>query len=295
MKRWLIIGILIFAAWLRLYNIAHVPPSPSLDEVTTGYNAYSILHTGSDEYGSRFPILLRAYDDFRPALYVYFVIPFVWLFGLTVIAVRLPSVLMALVTIYVTCLIGRLIGKKYMSFEWLGEIAAMLVTISPWHIYISRLGHEANLGLTLFTLAIYFFLSGVIERKRRRLLFSGAIFGLSVHGYQSEKIVTPLILAAGTLLFWKELWKEKWTAIAAGILCIAIALPAATATLSPQGMVRFSGTSAFSPYAPAFVLASKQYDLAKKHADRVGEIIHGKIITSAEVFMQNYTSHFAPG
>jgi hypothetical protein len=294
MKRWIIIGILVLAAFLRLYNLSHVPPSPSLDEVSIGYNAYSILKTGADEYGTKFPILLRAYDDFRPALYVYLVIPFVWLLGLTVAAVRLPSVVLSLVTIWVTYKIGQLVGKKYLSFPLLGEIAAMFLAISPWHIYISRLGHEANIGLTLVTLAVYFFLSAVTDRNKRNLLLSGLTFGLSVHGYQSEKIITPVLLVLGGLLFRKELWKQKRTAGIAFALCVAIALPAAVATFSPQGMARFHGTSAFSPDEPRFVEAARQYDAAKAKGDRLGSVIHGKLMTSADVFLGNYVSHFSP-
>ena len=72
--------------FFRFYNL-QVPPSPSLDEVSIGYNAYSILTTGKDEYGAYLPMLLRA-RRFPPALYVYLTIPFVWVLGLTVVAVR---------------------------------------------------------------------------------------------------------------------------------------------------------------------------------------------------------------
>src|SRR3990167_8737038 len=92
---WLFLLIIVVGVFLRFYQLVSVPPHPSLDEVSIGYNAYSILKTGGDEYGTKFPILLRAYDDWRPALYVYLVIPFVALFDLTVLSVRLPSVILS--------------------------------------------------------------------------------------------------------------------------------------------------------------------------------------------------------
>ena len=88
--------ILLIAIFFRFYNLSNVPPSASLDEVSMGYNAYSILHTGRDEYGNNLPILLRAYDDWRPALYVYLVIPFVKALGLDIFSVRLPSAILSL-------------------------------------------------------------------------------------------------------------------------------------------------------------------------------------------------------
>ena len=53
---WLIL-ILALAAFLRFYKIGQVPPSLNWDEVAIGYNAYSILKTGKDEWGVPFPLL----------------------------------------------------------------------------------------------------------------------------------------------------------------------------------------------------------------------------------------------
>ena len=267
MKKYFFVGIIIVALFLRLDQLSQIPPSPSLDEVSIGYNAFSILKTGKDEYGNAFPVLLRAYDDFRPALYVYLVVPFVWIFGLTSIAVRLPSVLMGVLVVYLTYRIGRMIGFKYFGDDGIGRYASLFVAISPWHIYISRLGHEANLGLTLLVVGIYFFLRAVIEGDKRAFIISGSLFGLSLHGYQSQKIITPILMCFGVLLFWKELWKATWYVAVALVLAIIIALPAVMATFSPQGLSRLQGTSAIAGKAK---------------------------IEAIETVAQNYISHFFP-
>ena len=114
----LILGLIILiAVFFRFYNLSGVPPQPTVDEVSIGYNAYSILKTGADEYGARFPILLRAYDDWRPALYVYLVIPFIALFDLNVIAVRFPSVILStLSVIAVYFLLKELLSNSKVKF-----------------------------------------------------------------------------------------------------------------------------------------------------------------------------------
>ncbi len=287
-------GIFIVAAFFRFYNLTLVPPSPSLDEVSIGYNAYSILHTGKDEYGVSWPLLLRAYDDFRPALYVYFTIPFVWLFGLTAEAVRLPSVMLSLITVYVVYCIGKLIGKKYLSFERLGDVAAAILAISPWHIYLSRLGHEANLGLALVALGVYFFLRAVVTSSRNAWLFAAISFGLSVHGYQSQKIISPLLLIFGGALYWKAIWHEKKKVMFAAAVGLIIAIPAVTVTLSPQGMVRFRGTSAFADDAAIVVAAREKYIAAKESENRIAQIFQSRYVTNAVIFATNYVSHFSP-
>lgn len=294
MKRFIFLGIIIVAAFLRLYDLAGVPPAPSLDEVSIGYNAYSILKTGGDEYGSRLPLLLRAYDDYRPALYVYLVMPFVHLLGLSAVAVRLPSVIMSLITIWAAFGIGSIIGKKYIQFAAFPYIPAILLAVSPWHIYISRLGHEANLGLTLLTLGIYFFLDAVIAGNKYSWVPAGAALAFSIHGYQSEKIAGPLILLVAAVLFRKEILRAKYYALAAVVVGFIIAIPAVMVTFSPEGMARFSGTSAFSPDDPKVSVAVSEYVKAKEAGNRLGQILHSRYVIYAGIFMQNYVSHFSP-
>src|SRR3989338_5729993 len=105
--------VILLSLFLRIYKIDTVPPSASLDEVSIGWNAYSLLQTGRDEYGYQFPILLRAYDDWRPALYVYSVIPSVAIFGLTPFAVRLPSVLFSILMVFSTYLLTVYLVQRF--------------------------------------------------------------------------------------------------------------------------------------------------------------------------------------
>ena len=85
----------------------------------------------------------------------------------------------------------------------MGEVSALLLTISPWHIYISRLGHEANLGLTLTIAGIYMLFVFILEKKPWALVFMAAWFGLSLHGYQSQKLIVPVLLLSAGLFVWE--------------------------------------------------------------------------------------------
>ena len=114
----ILLGIVLISSFLRLYHLQSVPPQPTVDEVSIGWNAYSILKTGADEYGNKFPVLLRAYDDWRPALYTYMVVPFVSIFGLDVFAVRLPSVILSILTIFaVYFLVKELFKESKLRFD----------------------------------------------------------------------------------------------------------------------------------------------------------------------------------
>jgi len=163
--------ILFLALLLRLWKLGGIPPHLTPDEASLGYNAYSILKTGRDEYGELLPIIFKSFGDFKPGLYVYLTVPFVAIFGLTESAVRLPSSLAGVAAVWLIYLfVNKLFEKqkKFSIFNFqfsIGEIAAFLLAISPWHIHFSRGAWEANVSLTLSLAGIYLFLRSFKSAK----------------------------------------------------------------------------------------------------------------------------------
>lgn len=281
--------IFILASFLRLYLLFSVPPSASLDEASIGWNAYSILHTGKDEYGYSFPMLLRAYDDYRPALYVYFVAPFIKIFGLNILSVRLPSVIFSILTVLSTYFLVKEMFKKQkiINPEHLAIFSSFLLAISPWHIYISRLGHEVNLGLSFFVFAILFFL------KRRIYLFV-LFFILSFISYQSEKIFIPVIVIGILLIFKDELMLFRKKIAIAAVLSFIILTPFIKATLSPDAFLRFKATNIFDANASRFIDQSLLLQKADSQKDLIGKLIYNRRLLSLQIISEGYLSHFNP-
>lgn len=89
--------------------------------------------------------------DFHPPLF--FVILWIWskIFGIGEVAVRIPSVIFGILTVYLIYLIGnKLYSKK------LGLFAAFLLAVNPLHIYYSQ---EARMyALAALAVSINFFL-----------------------------------------------------------------------------------------------------------------------------------------
>ena len=111
-----LLAILILAAFLRFYQLGHNPPSLDWDETAHGYNAYSILKTGRDEYGYRFPLSFRSFDDYKPPIYTYLVVPSVAVFGLNDFAVRFPSAILGVLAVLLTYLmVKELFSIKVLS------------------------------------------------------------------------------------------------------------------------------------------------------------------------------------
>lgn len=302
--------IVILAVFLRFYNLSNVPPSASLDEASIGYNAYSIIKTGRDEYGTYLPVLLRAYDDWRPALYVYLVIPFVKLLGLNVLAIRLPSVVLSVATVIAVYFLVKELFPKANKFSlpfWriqfsIGEIATLLLAISPWHIYISRLGHEANAGLAFVVFGILFFFKAIhyntVQYYSKRinlfLILSVFFFALSFISYQAEKIFIP-ILGAGVFFIFRDKILKRKKELLLGILVSSVFLiPFLKETFSPNSLIRFSATNIFDASQDRFWKEAILLGRAVENRDILGQVIHNRRIVAVRLLVEGYISHLNP-
>ena len=87
----LLLVIVLLGAFLRLCMLDRVPPGFNQDEASIGYNAYSILKTGKDEYGKVMPIYFKAFGDQKLPVYIYATAASEAVLGVNEFAVRFPS------------------------------------------------------------------------------------------------------------------------------------------------------------------------------------------------------------
>ena len=193
-------AIVIIALFLRFYQLGINPPSLDWDEVSMGYNAYSILQTGADEYGNKFPLSIRSFDDYKPALYTYLTVPFIKIFGLNELAVRVPSAIIGVLSVLaIYFLVKELLQKWDRRYrEPIALMSAFFLAISPWHLQFSRVGFEATVGLFFAVAAFTTFLYGL--DNRRWLVVSGLFTGFSAYTYHSERIFVPLLFIAAFII-----------------------------------------------------------------------------------------------
>lgn len=297
----ILFAIIAIAIFFRFFNLSGVPPQPTVDEVSIGYNAYSILKTGGDEYGTKFPILLRAYDDYRPALYVYLVIPFVALFDLSILAVRLPSVILStLSVIAVYFLMRELFRSKEKSHFSLQDpassvplLTSLLLAISPWHIYISRLGHEVNASYAFFIFGFLFFFR-FLNRGKWNLYLSALFFSLSFDSYQSTKIVVPLVLLVLAILYFRTLVANKKTVTISAIIGVIVALPILATSFDQNALIRFRGTSLLTTSEDYFRVERERLIADRNSQDLIGPIFDNSKAASVRLIAHAYLSHLDP-
>lgn len=191
--------ILVLFLFTRLYKIEDIPSSVYWDEASIGYNAFSIAETGKDEWGEFLPIHFRAFGEFKLPVYIYAVVPFVKIFGLSAFSVRLPAVLFSSGVVILT----YFLAKKLTDNKSIGLLGSFFVSISPWFFIFSRTGYEATAGLMFYMLAIYFFLK--IHKQNWYILFSALSFILSAYSYNSYRIIGPLTILILLIFHLKNL------------------------------------------------------------------------------------------
>ena len=188
-KALLLAAILSLGLIIRAYRITALPLYG--DELTMVYDSYSILKTGRDQTGKFLPITFEMRGQ-SPGGYVYASIPFVAIFGPSVLAVRMLSLISGVGII----ILMYLLGSKFFG-QRTGLIAALLTAISPWEIALSRAGFESHFALFLTLLGLYFLLYS--ESRRWFFIYAGLSWGLAIHTYQTYKlIVLPFLV----LTFW---------------------------------------------------------------------------------------------
>jgi len=286
----LVLGLILLVAFgLRFYQLTGNPPSLNWDEVSHGYNAYSILTTGRDEWGVAWPGIFRAYGDYKLPVYIYSTSLSISLFGLNDFAIRFPSALAGLLSVLFT----YLLVKKLFNNQKAALLAAFFLVISPWHLFTSRAAFEANLAAFLTLTGFYLFLVGL---KRKWFLPIGILLlGLSVHTYNSARVFVPLMLITLFFLHYQDF--KKWTqkrkkemVLGLGIL-VLLFVSLAASFLSPSGWARFRWVKILDQGA------INRINMARGSSNLpapLPRLIHNKATYFTIAFSKNYFSNFSP-
>lgn len=288
-----LILILVIAAFLRLYKLGSNPPSLNWDETAHGYNAYSILKTGRDEYGYKFPLFFRSFDDYKPPLYTYLVVPSVAIFGLNNFAVRFPSAILGVGSVLLTYLfVYELLKKKEIAY-----LSAFFLAISPWHLQFSRVAFETNSTIFFTLFGTWSFLKAIASEKFKFMFYmslSAFGFGLNLFVYHNSRVFVPIFVIVLTILFIKKILNSKKYLIAPALIALIFSIALVPIIFSAAGKTRFEGTSIFVNKAVIDKSAQKIALDVNQGIHLVGEIVHNRRFAYLPVIMENYLSHFNP-
>lgn len=188
MKKFKIIALvasIIISLFFHIYKSSEIPACLNADEAAFGYNAYSILKTGKDEYGNPFPLRFKSFGDYKMPLYTYFSIPFIKVFGLndsstrslnTIIAILFPIVIFYL-------------AKELFDNDYIAALSSLLISSSLGLHIVGRQAHEAYLGVFLTTLSSIFILKILKKITLKKSLLFYFFISLALFSYQSVRIL----------------------------------------------------------------------------------------------------------
>jgi len=292
-----LIIVILFAALLRIYKISENPPSLSWDEVSIGYNAYSILKTGRDEHGRFLPLdTFTAFGDYKPPVPIYMTVPFVAIFGLNELSVRLPSALMGVMAVvFIYFLVIELINiyfpnkpksrhySSIINYQSLPYIIMLMLAVSPWHINLSRAGFEANISLTFILAGLYLVLKSVIYPKY--WIYAWIPFVLSFYTFNSTRYMVPLLGLYILIAFRKNVLENKKYIAFGLMLAFLMMIPVIPHVLSKEARLRFTEVNIFTD--------SSVIEASNRRIEEEGNNILSRIIHNRRVgFIRSYFIHF---
>lgn len=286
MKKILLGAILILAFLFRYISVGNFPAGLNADEASFGYDAYSILHTGKDQWGNLLPIILKSFGDFKSPVYAYLTVPSVAIFGLNTFSTRLPNVIIGTLAVLAVYLLVSKIGS------WkLGIVAALLLAVNPWSIMMSRGAVEANLISFFLPTGIYFFIKGFENNKN--FVWSAVLLGLNLFTYHSAKVITPIVVVVLIFVFRKQLHKinlRKLLIPAAIFLIFFIGL---LYTFKIGGGARISERS-ITQGALEEGFQERMAAISTGENSKIAKIFHNKYQVIVNRSVTNYFQYFSP-
>jgi 4-amino-4-deoxy-L-arabinose transferase-like glycosyltransferase len=286
-KIFLVIVFLIAFA-LRIYQ-ANKYPSVLWDEAALGYNAYSILHTAKDEYGTLLPLIFKSFGDYKPGIYVYLSVPFVWIFGLNTLSVRLPSIILgSLMPIFLYFLIKEISPKSHK----LAIIAALVLAFNPYNIHFSRSAWETNVLTFELILASLFFYKYLHRDKIKYLLFSALTFGVTLYTYQAGKMMSLLLIFALFAVNYKQIIPGLFKKVLPGFILPLgfLAIPIALGLLFNNNSNRLKVVSLFS-----YPRSNEETNQIISESNQLDyNVFYNRVQFFTRNFLSRYFNHFSP-
>lgn len=197
----LICGIVVLAALLRLWQLNTYPAGLYRDEAFNGLDALSVLQ-------GEHSLFFEANNGREPA-YIYLTALSVALFGRSLFAVRFMAAAAGiLTTVFVYLLAAR-------WFERLtGMFAAFIWATTVWSIHLSRIGLRTI--LLVLCLTLMFWLATEAYQRQNKWLWLGAgfVYGWGFYTYLAIRF-TPILF--GVIILYL-VWQKGWQAIRHGLV-----------------------------------------------------------------------------
>lgn len=282
----LIFLVFVIAFFLRFYQLGDIPAGFLNDEANAGYDAYSILLTGKDQWGTFLPINnFIGFGDFQPPVNRYSMVIPIFLFGLNEFSVRFVSALAGVLSVIALYfLTKKLVDKKAAIFS------SLFLAIMPWSVGLNRIAHESNIAILFLIIALFF---GVFKKNSKDLFLSAFFIALTMYTYSAYILYAPLVLAAILFINYK---REDGFKSLIKLLIFFLIIISPIIFQKNAASVRFSQVGLntnINSVGLINTLNDKRGQCQKTVNPFICKIVDNKPLLFTNTFIKNYLSHFS--
>ncbi|HLZ29314.1 MAG TPA: glycosyltransferase family 39 protein [Chloroflexota bacterium] len=267
----LLLAVVGVAIWLRVPNLATVPPNVHGDEADVGLLARDIL-------AGRMPVLF-ATAPAAEATAVTFAVhaATMRLFGDNLVGLRMASALEGVLSVVLLYLLARRLWGSRPAL-----LAAAFMAIAAWHIHFSRTGFHYMQAPVATLLTLYFLVRGIQDRRLLDWVLCGFAIGLSVEVYYAARLA-PVVVAI--YLGYRALTERGFLrSHAGGVLAMVCG---ALVFLAPMAVVYGRSEGSFIQRAAAVLVTNPtnlQHELDAYHVNSLWEVLAIQTQRSVEAF-----------
>lgn len=278
--RLLFVLIFAFGVGVRLFRFGMLPRGVNQDGAWAAVEALCLLRDGTDHLGVSLPTYFGVWDHAQMStLYSYLLVPFIALFGLTRITMRMPMLIVSIAAMPLFyALAKRVAGRTY------ALIALLFLAICPWHIIQSRWALEANLFPHVLLLGMYLLSKGC---ERKGFLYAAMpVLGLCVYAYGVAAYIVPFILLLCAVLFVRAGKASVRQIVVCALIYLAVSGPFyMTMAINAFGW----DTMHLGPFTmPAFPESERANDLTFTQENPVQAMLGGLVSVLRVVLLQEY-------
>ncbi|MBC7234725.1 MAG: glycosyltransferase family 39 protein [Chloroflexi bacterium] len=194
-----LLGIMAIGAFYRLHKIGTIPQEMGCD-LPHIYNNIRLL------LRSEFLIFFPSHPG-REGLFFYLATPLAKTFGLSHTTIKVASALVGVLTLPTI----YLLGKELYNHE-VGLYAALFLSVSHWHVILTRIGFRLSTMPPVLALMVYFIVRGLKTGRRWFYALAGLFLGLGLYTYNAFMIVPLSLLCALVALVLaghgRRLWRD---------------------------------------------------------------------------------------
>lgn len=221
--------ILFVAFALRLFQIEQNPPELFEDELSGAASAWSIVTTGHDVAATHLPFLVTRLELKQP-IYGYATVPFQALLGHTVRAVRIPAILLGVLTTWLMFWLARVLGRR----PWEAAVAAGLFAIVPWAVHYGRIGWEPSSVLPFTIAGVGLLWDGLARHRPLRTIAAAALLAFGSYAYQPALLIHVALAALVIAVVWRHLRRsDVRDVLVGGIVAATLMTPYLLALSDP--------------------------------------------------------------